>query len=52
MYVLRYVAGTPLKDRPHSETLGRWPSWVDAEEARERSPRRDQLEVVTRVVND
>lgn len=50
VYVLRYVDGVDLKDRAHSETLGRWSTWAAADDAREASPKRDQLEVLARVV--
>ncbi len=50
VYVLRYVDGVDLKDRTHAETLGRWPTWTATDDAREASPKRDQLEVLARAV--
>lgn len=49
-YALRYVDGTPLSDRKHEHTLGRFPTWLDAEDARESRPKTvaDKLEVVVR----
>lgn len=50
VYVLRYVDGVDLKDRAHAETIGRWSTWTAADDTREASPKRDQLEVLARVV--
>ena len=50
VYVLRYVDGVDLKDRAHAETLGRWPTWTAADDAREASPKRDQLEAFALVL--
>lgn len=46
-YVLRYAAGTDLRDSKHEHTLGRFETWSDAEAARtlRPTPWRDLLEV-------
>lgn len=44
-YVLRYVAGTNLQDRKHVHTLGRYPTWLAAEDARLMKPHPERLEV-------
>lgn len=45
-YVLRYVPDVEVRQRKHVHTLGRFPSWVDAEDARLVSPVAVLLEVV------
>lgn len=47
-YALRYLPETPLKERKHPLTVGRWATWLDAEDARVAKPNAAQLEVVTR----
>lgn len=47
-YALRYIPGIPLKDRKHAPTVGRWNTWVDAEDARLERPHPERLEVVQR----
>lgn len=47
MFVVRYVAGTPLNERRHSET-GSYMSWIDAEMARLNSDSAEILEVLER----
>lgn len=49
-YVVRYVAGTPLSRRPHACVVGRWSTWVDAEDARLAQPNAADLEVLEREV--
>ena len=48
--LVRAVDGVDLKDRAHAETIGRWSTWTAADDAREASPKRDQLEVLARAV--
>lgn len=49
-YVLRYPAGTDVKDALHSHTLGRYDSWLAAEAARAGKPQpwASMLEVLPR----
>lgn len=48
-YVLRYITGTPLAKRYHRFTLGRWSSWLAAEDARLANPMATSLEVSERL---
>lgn len=45
-YALRYVPDVDVKQRKHVHTLGRFPTWADAEDARTLSPVAALLEVV------
>jgi hypothetical protein len=49
-YTLRYLPGVDMHRRTHAETVGNWPSWVDAEDARQALPsgKAEELEVVRR----
>lgn len=49
-YTLRYLPGTDLRDRKHTNTLVRVATWDEAESARQGLPEavRDLLEVVVR----
>lgn len=47
-YALRYLPEVPLKERKHAATVGRFETWLDAEDARAASAKAHQLEVVTR----
>lgn len=47
-YVLRYVDGTPITKRWHRFTLGRWATWLAAEDVRLASPVAASLEVCER----
>lgn len=47
-YALRYVEGTDIRDRKHSQTLGRWDTFGEADDARVLRPNADLLEVVVR----
>lgn len=47
-YVLRYLPTVPLNKRFHRFTLGRFGTYGDADDARDASPVRDQLEVLAR----
>lgn len=45
-YVLRYTDHVPVDHRKHAHTLGRFESWVDADDARVRGAVAELLEVV------
>jgi hypothetical protein len=45
-YALRYRPEVKIDQRKHAHTLGRWPTWADADDARERTPVSGLLEVV------
>lgn len=47
-HALRYLPTVPLKERKHVPTLGRWDSWLEAEDARLLLPTAGLLEVVPR----
>lgn len=47
-YALRYASEVPLEQRKHAQTLGRFESWVEADEERERRAHARLLEVVVR----
>jgi len=47
-YALRYLPETPLSERKHLPTVGRWGEWIDAENARQDRPNAARLEVVIR----
>lgn len=47
-YVLRYLPGVALKDRPHASTEGRYPSWEAADDARLSLWNGSDLEVLER----
>lgn len=47
-FALRYVAGIPVDQRKHEFTLGRWATWIDADDARLLNPAQNLLEVVER----
>lgn len=47
-YALRYLATVPLKKRKHGPTVGRFETWIDAEDERLMRHGSDLLEVVTR----
>lgn len=47
-YTLRYVAGVPLKERKHAICVPMYPTYGDADDARQRAPQPDHLEVVRR----
>lgn len=45
-YVIRYTEHVPVDHRKHAHTLGRFDSWVSADDARVSSPVAELLEVV------
>lgn len=47
-YVLRYIDGVHIDRRKHAATVGRHPTWLDAEEKRQTAPNPEDLEVVAR----
>lgn len=47
-YALRYLPHVAVKDRKHEHTLGRFDTWVEADDARVLTPVADVLEVVER----
>lgn len=47
-YALRYLPEVMLKDRKHQQTLGRFETFADADDARVARPASDLLEVVQR----
>lgn len=47
-FVLRYLPGTPIELRKHTPTLGRFPTWLDAETERANRPLAGHLEVLER----
>lgn len=48
MYFIRYCKDVPVHERFHSSTVGRFDSWVDAEDARVLKSNAQDLEVVQR----
>ena len=50
-YAIRYVTGTPLRDRKHEPTIGRFDNWGSAEDARLGRFNAHLLEVVLREVS-
>jgi hypothetical protein len=51
-YAVRYQAQVALKHRKHAPTVGRFETWVDAEDHRLAQFNSDLLEVVTRTEED
>lgn len=45
-YVLRYRSEVPLDRRKHAQTFGRFATWVDADDERERREHAGLLEAV------
>jgi hypothetical protein len=45
-YVIRYQPDVPLDERKHSQTLGRFETWADADAERERREHASLLEAV------
>ena len=45
-YALRYQEHVPVDRRKHADTLGRFDTWLDADDARLLQPNADLLEVV------
>lgn len=45
-YVIRYLPEVPLDRRRHAQTVGRFETWADADDARELREHASQLEAV------
>lgn len=47
-YVVRYLPEIPMDRRKHPATLGRFPTWLDAEDHRLAQVNKDDLQVESR----
>ncbi len=47
-YVLRYSPDVPMDQRPHEPTVGRFATWLEAEDRRLTLGNRDDLQVEER----